>query len=779
MVPAPSTVNLLQGCIVLLPASALTDESAPVARLRLGGRGHGSHSPSREQTDDSQGLRARQVLYVAVLPTPGNVLLDITLHLYGGGQVRLHQVHDTHLSLLPVATQQDIACELCWSISCQVLPPLSRLIAVQATLALPRLWQLSSEFDKMSRKTLQTVPLQPSREEPSASTGVWDLAREMCRLAGNPECCSGSGSTWHLRPSPAHVEQLAEACAGMDGAGAVEAGIGVERWGKVRALSMGLAYKWPGVLSSTSSHPLIAASHRQLLAPSMNDSTRGHAELPHDSHPLPKLEPHDALYNVGHGSQHHARSDVYGAMPLLTPPPALSDAVMSALEDPLASPEPRAASDDAPHQETSFAGGQPAHVCVLESQQQEASTSDRHVNTGHALQSSGFDMAGAGGPKPMPEFFSKCWVDYADPADPADRAAKVYEMDLLSMSELCFLERKQPWRNEPLFFVSAREGDGAWCVELVRNYKHIVHAVCKELNKVQRDQQQGAATKHGQQKEQHHQRQPRQRSRSPASRRAENPNKQQQQQQQPRAHLANLSHNQPVSTSSTEGPHTKPFADLRNVRLWEQLDTYAHELAQYLLSRNPASASISEVIKGTPYPRYLSKLMKPSHFYRHFNDLFFYVGGPRTQDACLRLTEAGARLGQCTMPDVSSGHQSAIDDAIEAGAMDVHREKDIELLRSLFSDSAWPGFRVAVVCFRQNVTERLRRGKGRLALSELQDHDVPRPLQSWLAKDERSVAWFVGRMLPHTFQLRSEFARAEDDATGEAVFICNVLLGSA
>lgn len=226
-------------------------------------------------------------------------------------------------------------------------------------------------------------------------------------------------------------------------------------------------------------------------------------------------------------------------------------------------------------------------------------------------------------------------------------------------------------------------------------------------------------------------------------------------------------------------PHATPFVDLRNVRQWEQLDAYAHELAKYLLSRNPASASIPEVIKVMPYPRHLGKLMKPSHFYRHFSDLFFYVGGPRTQDACLRLTEAGARLGQCAMPDVSCGHQSAIDDVIEAGAMDVHREKDIELMRSIFSDRAWPGFRVAVVCFRQNVTERLRRGTGRLALSELQDHDVPRPLRLWLAKNERGVAWFVGRMLPHTFQLRSEFSRTEENTKGEAVFICNVLHGSA
>lgn len=192
-----------------------------------------------------------------VRPTlAGDVLSDTVLLLYGGSQVRLHQVHSTHLSLLPTAAQQDITCELCWAVSCHLLPPLSRLTTVQATLALPRLWQLSEEFRKLSSVSVQHMPSLPDGRAPSTGPEVWSLMHQICTLAGDPECDCSRGGTWHQQPLPAHVEHVAHSFAGVDGDGVMETGLAVERWGKVRALGMGLAYKWPDGLLPASRHAL-------------------------------------------------------------------------------------------------------------------------------------------------------------------------------------------------------------------------------------------------------------------------------------------------------------------------------------------------------------------------------------------------------------------------------------------------------------------------------------------------------------------------------------------
>ncbi|MEW5301002.1 MAG: hypothetical protein WDW36_003888 [Sanguina aurantia] len=221
------------------------------------------------------------------------------LHLFGGGQVWLHQAHATHLSLLPVATQQDIACELCWAVACKLLPPLRRLTTVQAALALPRLWQLSEE--------LHTTPPEPppaptatgrgSSNAPDLSVAMGVLLRAVTS-AGSPSAGrrkwhssggggggGGSGSTWHLAPTPACVLQVAGSFAGVSADGsaltstdsAMEMGMGVERWGKVRALSSSPAHKWPGVATPPPKQSLSMSGDTKPAFPGMHTPDSRHA----------------------------------------------------------------------------------------------------------------------------------------------------------------------------------------------------------------------------------------------------------------------------------------------------------------------------------------------------------------------------------------------------------------------------------------------------------------------------------------------------------------------
>lgn len=67
LVPSPSAVNLLVGCVLLLPLNSLSDEAWSANHMRVAGQGHGtngSHSPSSTILDESTGLRARVVQQV-------------------------------------------------------------------------------------------------------------------------------------------------------------------------------------------------------------------------------------------------------------------------------------------------------------------------------------------------------------------------------------------------------------------------------------------------------------------------------------------------------------------------------------------------------------------------------------------------------------------------------------------------------------------------------------------------------------------------------------------
>lgn len=211
------------------------------------------------------------------------------------------------------------------------------------------------------------------------------------------------------------------------------------------------------------------------------------------------------------------------------------------------------------------------------------------------------------------------------------------------------------------------------------------------------------------------------------------------------------------------------------IRLWEKLDQYTHDLAKYLVSRDRSSATIPEIIQALRYPPCLQQLMRPRQFYDHRSDVFLNTSAPRWHEAHVRLTDAGGRLAQCPMPDVSRSHQTAIADLVQTGVMDDQREAEIELMRSRVSDAGWGEFRAAVVEFRENVTRKMNRNGGQVALSGLGRRDIPEALRKWLAEHEHGIEWFICRVLRRTFVLRSEFARVHENSGRDDVYVCDFL----
>lgn len=232
-----------------------------------------------------------------------------------------------------------------------------------------------------------------------------------------------------------------------------------------------------------------------------------------------------------------------------------------------------------------------------------------------------------------------------------------------------------------------------------------------------------------------------------------------------------LPHRQPLPPKRAERQE-----ELRSViRQWEMLDTYTHDLAKYLFTRDRSTATIPEIIQAMRYPPCLQQLMRPRQFYEHRRDVFKNRSAARWQDVCVGLTDAGARLARCPMPDVSRSHQTAIADLVRTGVMDKQREEEVEVMRCRVSDADWSGFRDAVIEFRGNVTSKMERKGGQVALSELGRRDVPDALRKWLAEHEHGIDWFICRVLRRTFVLRSQFARVHENSGRDDVYVCDFL----